>query len=83
MTPEPKYFAKLKVVSTKFRVGQDDDTHSKILFGTYNHEDLFARMGNRAPPVEPMRMTKMEAIRRLRPLESPPPEPQLMSDITQ
>jgi hypothetical protein len=84
MTPEPKYFAKLEVSKvTKFCVRKDKDTHSKTLFGTSSHEDLFARTGNRAPIEEPIRMMKMAAIRRLGLLPSPPPEPQLMPDIAQ
>lgn len=54
-------------------------TYSNTLFGTWSHDDRFARTGNRAPEQEPTKITKIAATRRLKSESEPPPEPQMRS----
>ena len=63
MTPEPKYFAKLKVSLARL-LSDKQKTHSYTAFGTLSHDECLARTGNKAPVVEPARMIKMDPTRR-------------------
>lgn len=80
MTPDPKYFAKLRkhgrgLVSTVTR-NMLNKTHSNTPFGTFMNDDLFASTGNNPPNIEPTRITKIEATRKPKNVSAPPPDPQ-------
>ena len=56
-------------------------TNSNIGCGTRSQEERFARTGNRAPDVEPTRITNTEAILIRKDVSAPPPEPQSMTSV--
>lgn len=56
---------------------REREANLNTLSGTRSHDDLLERTGKRVPVVEPTRMMKTEAIRRLVYVSAPPPCPQL------